>query len=90
MQDNKFTYEAPNTEGACPVVLSADVRGIRPQAVLPQEDVPHFVGMSRSKMMAQIKAGTFAPRVKLSAGRYGFLVSDLIAWAAARREQPTP
>ncbi|TCZ53946.1 helix-turn-helix transcriptional regulator [Roseicella aquatilis] len=59
-------------------------------AVVDVIQAAHITGLSRSSIYRLMARGEFAPRVRLSPGRFGFLVSDLIAWAAARRAQPIP
>ncbi|MBX6743581.1 MAG: AlpA family phage regulatory protein [Acetobacteraceae bacterium] len=48
-----------------------------------------ITGLSRATIYKLMAQGEFAPRVRLSERRFGFLVSDLLAWAATRRERQT-
>ena len=66
---------------------SARSAGATQPLVLNVGQAARAVGLSRATIYRLMDRGEFAPRVRLSKGRLGFLVGDLHAWAAAMREQ---
>lgn len=57
---------------------------IQPGQILHIHETSTYVGLSRAKVYELIKAGTFAPMVRLSARRVGFRLRDLDSWLDAR------
>ena len=50
---------------------------IAPSRLISQKEVLKRVGLSRSTVYLQIKAGNFPPSVKISPSRIGWLESDI-------------
>lgn len=68
-------------------LLAAGISVGGPGAVADVIQAAHITGLSRTTIYRLMARGEFAPRVRLSARRFGFRVADLLAWVEARRER---
>ena len=83
MQDQKQQYRAHDGANQEASIAGREVRADLDRIVRPAETM-RMVGMSRSTIWREEKAGRFPRRVRLSRQAIGWRLSELIAWLENR------
>lgn len=52
------------------------------------QETANWLGINRMTLNAMRARGEFAPEVRLSEGRVGFVESDLLSWLESRKVKP--